>query len=454
MNSSTNDPATRQFRKAWVIELRRAALIALLGLLAGWLFQAPRTGLIIAMLCVFAWHLRQLWLLAWWLMRDKYRSLPDPGGVWGEVFDELYASQRRNRKRKRKLASIVSEFQASTAALPDGAVVLSAEGRIAWFNDAAQHLLGLRSPQDIGNRVNNFIRSPVFHRYFESTEYERDVEVESPLGRQLTLSLRLIPYGDQQRLLIVRDISEHKRLDRMRRDFVANASHELRTPLTVLSGYMEMMQPEAEKPGGPLAPWKAPLTEMRDQLARMELLINDLLKLARLEGEGAAPRGENVDVADIIRECVKQAQQLSRDRHRFTLDIDDELMLGGRATELHSIVMNLLSNAVRYTPGEGTINVSWQRIDDGGARLAVSDNGIGIEPDVIPRLTERFYRVDIGRSRASGGTGLGLAIVKHALELHEGRLRVESTPGEGSTFICEFPPRRLRSGDEGERRAS
>lgn len=435
-----------RIRAAWWVELQRLILAGLAGWFFGWLSGAPHLGLAAGFFTIVLLHLRMLYLLVQWTIRPQQVELPDSDGIWGQVFDELYALQRRNRKRKKKLASILAEFQASTAALPDGAVVVSPVGNIAWFNNAAQALLGLRAPQDIGNRIHNLMRHPQFTRYVEAGDFDRDIELPSPVNPQFTLNLRMIPYGDGQRLLIVRDVSEHARLDMMRRDFVANASHELRTPLTVLSGYIEMMQPEAEAPEAPLAAWKAPLREMRSQLGRMELLIKDLLKLARLESDTPAPRQEIVDMPEVIRDCLAQARQLSGGAHRIDADIDDTLKLHGREAELQSIVINLLSNAVRYTPAGGEVRLRW-RVESGevGAQpvISVHDSGIGISENALPRITERFYRVDIGRSRASGGTGLGLAIVKHALEHHEATLEVVSEPGVGSEFRCVFPAYRL-----------
>lgn len=436
----------RRMHSAWLAELRRLLLSLALGWLLGWALSAPHLGMAGALLLLMGFHLRQLYCLARWSQQPQRSELPDTAGIWGVIFDALYETQRRARERKRKLASILSEFQASTAALPDGAIVVSPRGEIAWFNSAAQTLLGLRSPQDIGNRVNNLIRDPTFSRYVDGRDYAEDLHLPSPMDPQTTLSLRLIPYGNGQRLLIARDVSESRRLDRMRRDFVANASHELRTPLTVLAGYVDMMRPDSAKPDGPLAMWAAPLEEMRRQLTRMEMLLEDLLKLARLEAETPAPRGEVVDMPEVIESSVSEARQLSAGGHRIDAEIDSGLMLAGRQSELHSIVGNLLSNAVRYTPEGGNIHLNWRREAGDEAVLRVSDSGIGIDPEVIPRLTERFYRVDVGRSRASGGTGLGLAIVKHALEHHEAVLDVESAPGQGSSFICRFPAYRAQLG--------
>lgn len=390
-------------------------------------------------------QLRHLVQLRAWLQRPKAYRLSEPGGLWGEVFDGLLDLQRKNRRKKKKLASMLREFQASTAALPDGAVVLAERGEISWFNTAARSLLGLRSPQDTGIRISNLIRHPLFTEYFDRGAFDREVEVPSPVNRLKTLSLRVIPYGRYQKLLIARDVSERLLLDSARRDFVANASHELRTPLTVLRGYLDMMEMDAHK-NGVLAPWQAPIVEMRNQALRMEALVNDMLKLARLEAGRTQMRDDPLNAPSLIRRAIEDARQLSQGQHRFETNIDGELTLIGGEPEFQSIVGNLLTNAVRYTPAGGVIRVSWTQGLD-GAHLAVADSGIGVSPADIPRLTERFYRVDVGRSRASGGTGLGLSIVKHALEAFDSALEVQSELGVGSTFGCVFPAHRVSRGE-------
>ncbi|SEQ73044.1 two-component system, OmpR family, phosphate regulon sensor histidine kinase PhoR [Solimonas aquatica] len=418
----------------------RMALTAGSGAALGAIVHHPAFGAALALSAHGLAQLRQLVRLRAWLHRPKRHPLPDSAGLWGEAFDLLLEMQRKNRKRKRKLSLMLAEFQASTAALPDGAVVLGERGEISWFNAAAQKLLGLRSPQDLGIRIPNLIRHPSFTDFFEQGDFERETEAPSPANRNRLLSLRIIPYGNEQKLLIVRDVSERRQLEAARRDFVANASHELRTPLTVLRGYLDLMEMDAQG-SGPLNAWRTPVAEMRAQALRMEALVNDMLKLARLESDRTR-NDERLQVPALIRRAIEEAKAVSKAQHRFEARIDDNLLLKGGENELHSIIINLLTNAVRYTPAGGVIRVSWERSVE-GARFAVADTGIGIAQEDIPRLTERFYRVDVGRSRASGGTGLGLSIVKHALEGFDAELSIESELGVGSTFRCSFPHHRV-----------
>lgn len=428
-------------RRAVVGELQRLLTYMVLGLLPGWWLGHPAAGVAVALLLYVIGHLRQLRVLRKWVDMPKRFDLPEPGGIWGEIFESLLTLQISHRKRKKRLAAILAEFQASTAALPDGAVVLGEQGEIVWFNKSAQTLLGLHAAQDLGIRIANLIRHPKFTEYLAHGDFDGEVEAPSPINLHATLALRLIPYGNNQRLLIVRDISELRMLETARRDFVANASHELRTPLTVLRGYLDMLEPEAAS-GGPLDVWRGPISEMRAQAARMSSLIEDMLKLARLESSVYDTRHEVVSVAAILKRVVDDESAQSKGQHRLELSCDPNLRLQGRETELQSIFANLVSNAVRYTPAGGSVRVQgW--VDSEGAHVSVTDSGIGIAEKDIPRLTERFYRVDVGRSRASGGTGLGLSIVKHALERHEGTMTISSRPGQGSTFTCHFPPNRV-----------
>lgn len=425
-------------REAWRAEFSRTVLFCLFGLLVGWMAGSWAWALLAAVLPLLLLHVAQLHRLVRWLAMGKLSELPQAKGLWGQVFEGIYDLKRRNRKRKRRLTAIVSEFQASTAALPDAAVVLNKDDEIVWFNDAAERLLSI-GHRDIGQRVGFLLRSPEFNRYLAGGDYDGPVEIPSHVNQDVTLSIRVVPYGNRQRLMIGRDISHLRRLEQTRRDFVANASHELRTPLTVLKGYLDMMASERE---GPLAMWNAPLGEMQQQSERMERIISDLLKLARLESTPDETPEEPVDIDELFAELEDEAEEISRQRHRLVFSIEDHRQLLGRRSELYSAFSNLVFNALQYTPDGGEVAVRWW-VDDQGCHLSVSDTGIGVAPKDLPRLTERFYRVDVARSRATGGTGLGLAIVKHAVEHHNGHLHIDSVVGEGSTFSCHFPASRL-----------
>lgn len=424
---------------------RREALLLLCWLAAGCIAGAVSGAFFLCLLLAVSLYLAMQLLYAWQLHRWLLSGSRQPSegiGIWREIFVELQRLKQGNRRRKKQLNDIVHEFQASTAALPDGAVVLDRHGRIAWFNQAAAALLALRSPQDIGQRIVNLLRTPGMSEYIDQgAEQIGEMEIPAPGNDEVTVLLRLIPYGNNQRLLIARDISEQKQTDAMRRDFVANASHELRTPLTVLRGYLEMMQDESGGQGE-LSPWRDPVTEMAGQARRMDRIIDDLLKLARLESEGMQEKQDRIDMAGLIRAQVDNLRGADDAAHRYSLDMDESLGLFGRLGELESVVANLVANAAQYTEAGARIRIGWRR-DEQGACLSVSDDGIGIEADDIPRLTERFYRVDPGRSATTGGTGLGLAIVKHCLEHHEAELAITSEPGEGSTFACRFPTQRV-----------
>lgn len=421
--------------------LRSGAVVGA-GLLLGWWLVTPLWGLLASVGGLLAYHLWQANRLLHWSRSPKQYELPTGSGIWEEIFNSAYSRYKLARKRKKRLGDILGEFRASTAALPDAAVVLDSAGQIVWYNVAAGRLFGFLSTKDLGQRVNNLLRHPRFVGYFQSDPPdEAGVEIPSPNEPENTLWVRLIPYGREQMLLIARDVTAFKRLEQSRRDFVANASHELRTPLTVVRGYLDMMGEEAT-PEGPLGPWHAPLTEMRRQAARMQKIIADLLKLANLEVTTGQPKAETVDMPAMLRGAVEELEALSANQHRIEAHIAEDLHLSGSQSELYSIVSNLCSNALRYTPQGGQISLSW-RETGGRALLIVKDSGIGISARDLPRLTERFYRADIARSRETGGTGLGLAIVKHALERHEGKLRISSTLGKGSVFTCEFPSQRI-----------
>jgi two-component system phosphate regulon sensor histidine kinase PhoR len=406
------------------------------GALLGWMVGDAGLGAGLGRLIYVAWHVRNILRLASSLGSDG--DTPESVGLWGELFERLHRARREATAAQRRLAQIVQRFEESSAALPDAAVLLGEDGRIDWCNEAALRLLGLRTPRDLGQRITNVVRHPVFARYF-SGEGERvaGVEFPAPQGDDLIVHAQIVSFGQGRRLLVVRDITQVRRLEQVRRDFVANASHELRTPLTVVYGFLETLTRD-----GAAVPerWRRPLDLMTQQTLRMQRIIDDMLMLAQLEGDGGRSADSDVNVPNLLQLIRSEAIALSGSRrHRIDLDADPGLWLRGNESELRSAFSNLVGNAVQHTPDGSTITIRWQLQDDRPV-LDVQDNGEGIAAEHIPRLSERFYRVDASRSRAKGGTGLGLAIVKHALARHEAELRIRSQVGQGSTFSCVFAP--------------
>jgi two-component system phosphate regulon sensor histidine kinase PhoR len=323
-------------------------------------------------------------------------------------------------------------------------LVLNELGQIEWINKAAQKQLGLLPSKDIGQHISNLLRRPEFIAYIAKGDFSKPLETHPPLNDQEHISVRIIPYGNNQRLLIARDITPIKRLEQMRRDFVSNISHELRTPLTVLRGYLETMQDDDELQNSPH--WQKSIDVMNQQTRRMQNIVDDLLMLSRMETEPRPGQQEEVNVTELLQTIQTAALALGEKgqekKQKIILEADEALHLHGNRNELYSAFSNLVFNAVHYTPDEGTITIRWFR-DDSGAHLSVGDTGIGIAPQHISRVTERFYRVDTGRSRETGGTGLGLAIVKHVLQRHKGQLRIFSQVNRGSTFSCDFPVKKI-----------
>lgn len=424
--------------RSWRAELTVVAAGGVALVLLGLWYEHLALALLTGVTSYLAWHLVQLYRLYDWLTHGCVTPPPDAKGIWAALLGELWRGQRRTRKRKRKLRRALKRFKESTAALPEATVVLGLYGEIEWWNAAAERLLGLRRPDDRGQRIANLIRHPEFVRRLESGDWRQPLVISSPVDANIWLTLNLVPTAKHKYLLLAQNTTRLQHLDQVRRDFVANVSHELRTPLTVISGYVEALldHPEARKP-----PWKHVLPQVHEQARRMRGIVEDLLLLSRLELDRELTSEEEIAVATLLREIHKEAMELSGEaRHRISLDVDPQLGLRGNRNELRSAFSNLVVNAIRYTPTSGEIRLRWHA-DTQGAHFSVADTGVGIEARHIPRLTERFYRVDVGRSRETGGTGLGLAIVKHVVTRHGGELTIESTVGEGSTFTCHFPVR-------------
>lgn len=414
----------------------------LLMLLAGCLLIGLITGeyawaLVAGLAGYLGWILQQMRRLQQWLKRSQPDEPPPDGqGLWGDIFDNLYQMQRRDLRLRGQLQSVIDRAQGSTTALKDAVIMLDRDGNLEWWNPAAERLLGLKKPQDTGHPVTNLVRHPSFKEYFDRGRHEEPLELSSPINDRLWLQVTITRYGNSEHLMVVRDITRLHQLEQMRKDFVANVSHELRTPLTVIAGYLETMLEHTDE----MPPrWPRALNQMNQQAGRMQHLLNDLLLLAKLEATSPPTNTQPVAIAKLLQTIKSDAQALSGERnHQITLEADASLLLKGSESELRSAFSNLVFNAVKYTPDNGEVHIRWW-CNEQGAHLAVQDSGIGIESKHLPRLTERFYRVDSSRASNTGGTGLGLAIVKHVLLRHQGRLDVNSTPGKGSIFTCHFP---------------
>ena len=410
-----------------------AALVRLaFGADAGWAFFA--CGLLI----LLGYHARNLGRLLEWLNRPEPDAVPGTTGIWDDAFAFLHRRERRLAQERQRLGRLVVRYGQAGRALPDGVVILDAENRIEWCNEKAERRFGIDGRADAGQPITNLVRQPEFVDYVATGDYARPLRLRTSRGTGLTLSIQIIPYDDSQKLLLARDITQAERLETMRRDFVANVSHELRTPLTVLAGFLETLRELKLDPDRA----RHYMGMMTDQASRMQRIIDDLLTLSALESAPEPPRDERIPMRRLLERLRADAEALSAGRHRIVLDAQGDFDLLGVESEIAGSLSNLVTNAIRYTPAGGEIRLLW-RASEKGASFAVEDTGIGIEPEHIPRVTERFYRVDRGRSRETGGTGLGLAIVKHALLRHQASLDIESEPGRGSRFTVRFPARRV-----------
>ena len=407
------------------------------GAAIGWLYGRPEIGLLVAAMLALIWQVRQLLSFDRALRTDDFEAFRYGEGIWEQMFSRFSFERERASRRKNAYRQLLREIRKSTNAMPDGAVILNEENEIVACNRAAKGLAGLKRKKDRGQRVDNILRDPELTKLLLADDKSRTVEIASPVAEGNWLNCRVVPYGADQKLLLLRDVTDRMRLSKMRRDFVANASHELRSPLTVISGYLDSLADEENMPPG----WVKPVEQMRGQAKRMRQILGELLELSRLEGSGTVEEDEQVNVSALL-ESAKLAFEGHANIASIIVSAESTARLSGSAAEIETVIVNLLSNAVRFTPTDGEITLTW-RSDSDGADLIVTDTGEGIDPEFIPRLTERFFRIDKGRSREEGGTGLGLAIVKHVLARHDAELIVTSEPGEGSEFRCHFPADRV-----------
>ena len=417
----------------WLPALLRFAVIALCSAIM-WLFFGAVLGLSVGVVMLTALILTQLSYLHRlnsWLDNPDSARLPDGWGAWTDVFSRLYRMRRDDEKHQAELTEWLARFRQAMNLLPDGVVLMDDLLFLEWCNPAAERHLGLQHQRDQGMRVTNLIRNPDFMDYIMLGRYEQPMTLAL---KDRKLVVQIIPFENRRQILVTHDATEADRIEMMRRDFIANASHELRTPLTVINGFLEiaLMQPNLDSENR-----QSHLKLMSEQGHRMQNLVEDMLTLTRLESIDYPMRPEPVAIHALLETIQHEAQALSGGKHVITLEIDGP-DIQGSTDELRSAFGNLVSNAVRYTPAEGRINITWT-IVNGQPQLIVQDSGIGIRPEHIPRLTERFYRVDKGRSRETKGTGLGLAIVKHVLLRHNAHLVINSTLGEGTTFKVKFP---------------
>lgn len=426
--------------REWNLEFNQLLVLIAIGAFVGWILGYPGWGIAAVSTGYAFWVLARSRDLLRWLRNDSDDAPPESTGLWGAIFDNLYQTRKAKLNQVMQLQSIIARAQQSTNAITDAVIVVDRHGYLEWWNQAGNDLLGLQPATDQGQLITNLIRDPRFVRYFSRGDFTHPLEIPATRRTGQILQFQITVFGEGDRLIVVRDVTRLHNLEQMRKDFVANVSHELRTPLTVIKGYLETF---IDMMGQDNPQLKRGLIQMQQQTLRMELLVNDLLLLSRLETENTTQPMKPVAVAKLLRQIYNDALAINDDKqHQIELQADANVQIFGDENELRSAFSNLVVNAVKYTPEKGKIEIRWWA-DSDGAHMAVTDNGIGIDAKHIPRLTERFYRADPSRHTKTGGTGLGLAIVKHVLIHHNAQLEIHSTPGEGSTFTCHFPSRQI-----------
>lgn len=385
-------------------------------------------------------HRRYLRLMLDWISGPLDAPLPDADGVWGEFVSRMNSRLKFRMREKTELATALEQFRSAMEALPDGVIFMDTQRRILWMNQLAETLMFLSQNKDSGKPIEHMVREPEFVSYLQNADFSEPLMYHPTRRSEACYMVNVIDYGHERSLMTIRDLTQLEKLENVRRDFVANVSHELKTPLTVISGFIETLQSHHTI----LSEEKRQryLDLAHSQAQQMNRLVQDLLTLSSLEASTAFADETDINLGSLAHDVLLATESLSAERHQISCDIPADLRIRGSASVMRSIIGNLANNAVNYTPHGGQVAIGWEDTPNGGC-LYVRDTGIGISPTHLPRLTERFYRVDQGRSRDTGGTGLGLAIVKHALTKHQGHLTINSQPGGGSTFSACFPRQRI-----------
>ena len=420
----------------WQKDITRLLLLLLATTIVGGITGLFLPILLLLMLGIIVRQVVQINQFEKWISTGGRGKYPKSTGIWEEIYYHIYRIKKNEKRRKKKLGKMIDQFRQSTEALPDAAIVLGAHDEIDWANKAARDVFGLQQ-SDKGQRIPNLIRFPEFIHYLKSGDYKEAVTLPSPVDNRITLEVRIVPYGAGLRLLLAQDVTQLKKMERMRKDFVANVSHELRTPLTVLKGYLETLQ-DLDDEHSPLL--TSSFQQMQGQTERMQHLVDDLLLLARLETQ--QKNTQCVDVPALLSQICKEGDALENASRRIELTLETSVHIKGEEQELRSAFTNLLGNALKYSPENSLVKVRWYQ-DNASIVLAIEDQGEGITKAEIPRITERFYRIETKRLKKVNGTGLGLAIVKHVLMRHDAQLNITSELGKGSCFSCRFPVSRI-----------
>ncbi|NQV70730.1 MAG: phosphate regulon sensor histidine kinase PhoR [Pseudohongiella sp.] len=427
----------------WRKELNRLLILLSVVGLIGYILERPLPAILLVLVPYLGLSFYQLRRIHLWLAQDHLETEstpPESFGLWGDVFDGIYHLQRRERQANDILKNLIEKAQESTSAMEMAVVAINKDGKLDWWNQAAETLLGFSHPVDKNRAVINLVRDPAFLEYFNKADYSRPLKIHSPGSLKQMLEYQITQFGEGERLMLVKDVTQYHRLEKMRKDFIGNVSHELRTPITVIKGYLEAILEHRAELG---EKWYKPLLQMQQQSGRMENIVNDLLLLTSLETSNITGEQQVVMIADMLQEIVRDTEQAYVDKlHHYEVSCDDSIRFLAEHKELYSAILNLTINAAKYSPEKSCIKLA-ASITDEWFELSVADNGIGIEEKHLPRITERFYRVDSSRASSTGGTGLGLAIVKHILARHSGELIVTSEVGVGSYFICRLPLSRI-----------